>query len=461
MSGTGLNWTDQHPRFLADLTGDGRADIVGFGDDGVWTALSNGDGTLPATAVRQRLRLGSIRRWRVDQHPRFLADLTGDGRADIVGFGDDGVWTALSNGDGTFQPPQFVLADFGGVNSAAGGSTSIRGSSPISPATAGPTSSASATTACGRRSSNGDGTFQPPRFVLADFGASTGGWRVDQHPRFLADLTGDGRADIVGFGDDGVWTALSNGDGTFQPPQFVLADFGSTGGWRVDQHPRFLADLTGDGRADIVGFGDDGVWTALSNGDGTFQPAAVRARRLRLRTRRLAGRPASAVPGRHHRRRHAPTSSASATTECGRRSATATARFQPPQFVLPTSASNAVAGGSTSTRGSSPTSPVTAAPTSSASATTACGRRSAPATARSSHRDSCSPTSVPAPPTTAMSPAGSRLRAAHAQRSDHDRGGEERLYRLPAGIAWHGDREGLPRRRLAARQRPAHRSLHR
>ena len=152
--------------------------------------------------------------WRVDQHPRFFADFSGDGRADLVGFHDAGVWTALSNGDGTFRQPGFALADLG----------------------------------------------------------ANSGWRVDQHPRFLADLTGDGRADIVGFGNDGVWTALSTGDGSFHPPRFV-SDFGGVNsGWRVDQHPRFLADLTGDGRADIVGFGNDGVWTALSTGDGTFAP---------------------------------------------------------------------------------------------------------------------------------------------------------------------------------------------
>jgi hypothetical protein len=79
--------------------------------------------------------------------------------------------------------------------------------------------------------------------------------------------------DIIAFGDTGVWTALGNGDGTFQNPNLVLAGFGyEAGGWRVEKHPRFLADLTGYGRAaDIVGFGDDGVWTALSNGDVTFQ----------------------------------------------------------------------------------------------------------------------------------------------------------------------------------------------
>jgi hypothetical protein len=106
------------------------------------------------------------------------------------------------------------------------------------------------------------------QLVVANFGydANAGGWRVEQHPRFLADLTGDGRADIVGFGEAGVWVALNNGNGTFQAPQLRLPNaFGhdaNAGGWRVEQHPRFLADLTGDGRADIVGFGEAGVWVS-------------------------------------------------------------------------------------------------------------------------------------------------------------------------------------------------------
>ena len=49
-----------------------------------------------------------------------------------------------------------------------------------------------------------DGTFAAPQLVVDNFGYDAGGWRVDQHPRFLADVTGDGRADIVGFGNAGV-----------------------------------------------------------------------------------------------------------------------------------------------------------------------------------------------------------------------------------------------------------------
>ena len=268
MSETGFNWHPEHPRLLADLTGDGRADIVGFGPDGVWVALNKGNATFesPKHVVAE---FGFNNVWRVAQHPRFLADLTGDGRADIVGFGDDGVWVALNNGNGTFQAAKFVLADLGFnkggwrvdkhprflADLTGDGLPDIVGFGNAGVLVA---------------FNSGNGTFQAPKLVVADLGFNRG-WRVDKHPRFLADLTGDGRADIVGFGDAGVVVALNNGDGTFQVPKLVAADLGFNSAWRVDQHPRFLADLTGDGRADIVGFGDDGVWVALNNGNGTFQ----------------------------------------------------------------------------------------------------------------------------------------------------------------------------------------------
>jgi phospholipase C len=167
MSTTNYSWTPQHPRDVADLTGDGRADIVGFGADGVWTSLNDGGTGFGAPAFRI-VAFEANSGWRPGDHPRFVTDLTGDGHADLLGFGDDGVWVALGNGDGTFAPAQFVLAELG---------------------------------------------FNK-------------GWRVEDHPRFLADVNGDGRPDIVGFGTDGVWVAINNGAGGFQPAAFVLADFG-------------------------------------------------------------------------------------------------------------------------------------------------------------------------------------------------------------------------------------------
>jgi hypothetical protein len=262
---------ERHPRFLADLTGDGRADIVGFGDAGVWVALNNGNGTFQAPQMVVANFAYNAGSWRVERHPRFLADLTGDGRADIVGFGNAGVWVALNNGNGTFQAPQMVVANFG---YDAGGWRVEQHPRFLADLTGDGRADIVGFGDAGVwvALNNGNGTFQAPQMVVANFAYNAGGWRVERHPRFLADLTGDGRADIVGFGGGGVWVALNNGNGTFQAPQMVVANFGyNAGGWRVEQHPRLLADLTGDGRADIVGFGNAGVWVALNNGNGTFR----------------------------------------------------------------------------------------------------------------------------------------------------------------------------------------------
>ena len=260
---------ERNPRAVVDITGEGRADIVGFGDTGVWTARSNGDGTFSPPRIVLPDFGPESGGWQVDRHPRLLGDLTGTKGADIVGFGDDGVWTALSNGDGTFAPPKFVLADLGfnsgwRVDRHVRVLADLRGTGRQDIVAFGENGVFVAL-------SNGDGTFSfTPVPVLNDFAPNAGGWLVDKHPRFVVDITGNGRADIVGFGDDGVWVALGNGDGTFQPPQFVLNDLGFNSGWRVDKHVRVLADLRGLRRKDIVAFGDHGVFVALSNGNGTF-----------------------------------------------------------------------------------------------------------------------------------------------------------------------------------------------
>ncbi|MDQ0791631.1 FG-GAP-like repeat-containing protein [Streptomyces sp. B1I3] len=258
---------DEHPRFLADTTGDGRADIVGFHDDGLWISLQDEDGTFAPVIGEPTLKAfghgEEAGGWLADKHPRFLADTTGDGRADIVGFHDDGLWISLQDEDGKFADPLYILDDFGTdqgwtsveeyprflASTTDGGALDVVGFGPQG-----------VTVARGR----GDGTFEPSKLVLNDFGHAQK-WTSKKHLRYLADVTGDGNPDIVGFGDEGVWVSHNRGDGQFAQAQLVCRGFGyndDVGAWRVDSHPRFLADITGDGRVDIVGFGGPGVYVA-------------------------------------------------------------------------------------------------------------------------------------------------------------------------------------------------------
>jgi hypothetical protein len=267
--GSDQGWReDTHPRFVADLTGDGRGDIVGFGDDGVWVSLGNGSGGFAAAVFTLAAYAPNAGGWSTSRHPRLLADLTGHGRRDIVGFGDDGVWVSLGNGAGGFAAPVFALAGFGfnqgwRVDQHARFVVDLTGDGRADLLGFGDDGVVVAV-------GDGAGGFGPPQVVqIADpfrFGANA------DHPDLLVDLTGDGRPDLLNFGSAGVFTSLNIGDGTFAPPREGLHALCLFQGWQADRHPRFVADVTGDGRADIVAFGDQGVQVARGRGDGTFDP---------------------------------------------------------------------------------------------------------------------------------------------------------------------------------------------
>ena len=139
--------------------------------------------------------------------------MNGDGKADIVAFGQNAVYAALGNGDGSF--------------------TSM--------------------------------------VATTEFTSALGWSSNDLFPRELADVNGDHRIDLIGFGLDGVYVALGNGDGTFQPSTQDIALYGASqaaGGWSSnDSAPRHVVDIDGDGAADIVAFGAGGTYVSYSHGD--------------------------------------------------------------------------------------------------------------------------------------------------------------------------------------------------
>ena len=261
-------------RELADVNGDGMADIVGFGQAGVYVSLATGNGHFAAPTFELAAFAPGAGGWSSDDlYKRELADVNGDGRADIVGFGQAGVYVSLATGNGHFAAPTFELAAFA---PGAGGWISddlytreladVNGDGKadiVGFGQAGVYVSLA----------TGNGHFAAPTFELAAFAPGAGGWSSDDlYQRELADVNGDGRADIVGFGQAGVYVSLATGNGHFAAPTFELAAFApGAGGWSSDDlYPRELADVNGDGMADIVGFGQAGVYVSLATGNGHF-----------------------------------------------------------------------------------------------------------------------------------------------------------------------------------------------
>lgn len=210
---------EETPRVMADVNGDGRADVIGFGNAGALVSLgSNPDSRVPGWTTYSQPIVGiyDFSVWKGwdswDRYYRAAADVNGDGKADIIGFADAGVMVALSKGDGTFADPIFAIDDFG-----------------------------------------------------YDQGWSS----QDKFPRLLGDVNGDDRADIVGIGIAGVYISYGQSDGTFAAPTLDYDEnFTAAHGWTSnDLTPRMLADADGDDLLDLVGFGYAGVYV-LSNLNG-------------------------------------------------------------------------------------------------------------------------------------------------------------------------------------------------
>ncbi|WP_292938685.1 Calx-beta domain-containing protein [Novosphingobium sp. 32-60-15] len=264
---------DQFPRHIADVNGDGFADVVGFGFSGVLVSFGSANGSFSGTSLVVA-NFGQTAGWASDnQFHRELADVNGDGRHDILGFGFAGTLVSLARADGTFANPTTGIANFGtnqGWSSQNGFARTVGDVNGDGKADIIGFGFAGALVSLG----NGNGTFQAVQTGVANFGVAQGWTNDNNFHRAVADVNGDGRDDIVGFGIAGTLVALSNGNGTFGPAQLVLSDFGVNQGWaNNDAFPRMVTDVNGDDIADIVGFGIAGTLVSYGKGDGTFTTA--------------------------------------------------------------------------------------------------------------------------------------------------------------------------------------------
>lgn len=248
-----------------------------------------------------------------DAHSMAVADVNGDGKPDLLvanyggGNGNDGsVAVLLGNGDGTFQPP--VSYDAGGWQTFSVVAADLKGDGKLDLVV---TNSQSNT--LGVLLGNGDGTFQPAvtyhtlyfpmNAVVADVnGDGIPDLVVDSGPGYLsvllgkgngtfkkarqlkgggywvtaADLTGNGRQDLIVADGYGVNVLLNEGNGKFKKGKGIGVGPGSAGYVAV-------ADVNGDGKPDLLAVfsncvggsstdcAEGSIGVLLGNGDGTFQ----------------------------------------------------------------------------------------------------------------------------------------------------------------------------------------------
>ncbi|MGA9511869.1 MAG: Ig-like domain repeat protein [Candidatus Sulfotelmatobacter sp.] len=253
---------------LADLRGDGKLDIVvaNHNASSVGVMLGNGDGTFNAALTYNSGGSGAT--------SLAVADMNGDGKPDLVvtsfcpgaGCGsaypypDGVVGIMLGNGDGTFQ--SVVTYDPGGAGTYDVAVADVNGdgkpdllTANCGPETCGPGSPGGTV---GVLLGNGDGSVQP----AVPYGAANAPFSIA-----VADLNGDGKQDAVvanwgtsngGSNNGAASVLLGNGDGTFQPVHTYLS-----GGNEATSVA--VADLTGDGRPDIVlgDYGSNGINSPL------------------------------------------------------------------------------------------------------------------------------------------------------------------------------------------------------
>ncbi len=251
---------------LADVNGDGKADVCARGNYGTECMLSTGTGFAnwflgPAWS--------DANGWATPDKYKTIqfADINGDGKADICGRAATGYECWLSNGTGFptkvigpnysdgqgwgVSPAYYETIQLADVNGDGKADSCARGNYGIS---------------CMLSTGNGFANF-----FYGPAWSDANGWATPDKYKTIrfADINGDGKADICGRASTGYECWLSNGVGF--PTKVTGPNYSDGQGWGAS--PAYyetiqLADVNGDGKADVCARGGYGTECMLSSGSG-------------------------------------------------------------------------------------------------------------------------------------------------------------------------------------------------
>jgi RHS repeat-associated protein len=236
---------------LGDVNGDNKADILSNGLNGqVHVYLSNGDGTFSSKYTTAGSNSASS---------AFLAELNGDGKADLVRSDGNYAYTALSNGNGYFGTQQTFTIPIG-----SSGVTMKRIDTKLCDVNGDGRADLYVykhfeifnfpnyypLTVIGIFPGNGDGTFSSTAFYMNS-------WEYKVEGCAITDINGDGLSDLVYLNqNNNLIVCLSNGTGMTQVSSNLTMNTINIS----------FADINDDGMADLI----SPDYFYKSNGDGTF-----------------------------------------------------------------------------------------------------------------------------------------------------------------------------------------------
>jgi Bacterial Ig-like domain (group 3)/FG-GAP-like repeat len=288
---------------LADLNGDGRPDLVGLvqaaGQETMSTFLTNSSG-VPVAGPQLPVPTG------VNVDSFALGEFHGGTRNDLIFLSSapqtQSYYLAIGNGDGSFQTPTQInipsLVPSGlDANEIISGLRAADINHDGKPDLIASFSDQDASSQIFYQGflvqlGNGDGTFKPPQLTVTYQSLTAPQIFFSNQLSDVADVTGDNFPDVFMAIPNGIVAGtaqyqtqvfVGKGDGTFKAANTLTltGNVRAPDPLRAGGSPYAVADLNGDGKADLVAAGSSSDGTtpqmaiALGNGDGTFKPPTI------------------------------------------------------------------------------------------------------------------------------------------------------------------------------------------
>jgi RHS repeat-associated protein len=260
---------------LADIDGDGRQDLCGRANNGIYCYRQTGQGWTPFPNIQGSPALSDAGGWSQAQYYSTLQfpDLNGDGRADMCARGaaglhcwyNEGASPAFSRAIGT-PGGQSQFGDAWGWGSEVYHST-IQFADVNGDGKADVCARSSSLVFCYLQNAQGTGWGS---YVTGPAWTDTNGWNGASYYRTIQfpDVNGDGRSDLCARTSAGIRCHLSTGTAFDVGTAWVGPAWSTANGWGDPKYYSTIQypDINGDGKADVCGRGAAGMHCHLAIG---------------------------------------------------------------------------------------------------------------------------------------------------------------------------------------------------